>query len=216
MMVKICGIRELNDVNMIEKSDADFIGFINIERSIRYAKLKLIKELKSQMDEKNKAVMVLEPDDVDEAIGKSLETDITRLQLHSLSPKQIHSLKNKQNLHITRALGLKNDLTDRKKSEIKDFAKVCDSILFDYELDGNSGGNGIQIPLETVIDAARIVRFVSGIDIFLAGGLNSKYFLKNKNQILKNFQGVDLNSGVEKSPGVKDEIEINRFFEICR
>ena len=38
-------------------------------------------------------------------------------------------------------------LSKEKKREIEDFAKTCDAILFDYNINGKSGGTGRQIPI---------------------------------------------------------------------
>ena len=55
---------------------------------------------------------------------------------------------------------------------------------------------------------------VANVDVFLAGGLNARLMKKNKKMIDKHFQGIDINSGVEESPGIKDRAKLEEFMEI--
>ena len=183
MKVKICGITRAEDVMVCEENNADLIGFINIKRSQRFVELNKINELTSKLKIKDKSVLVIEPDNLKEAELILEKTDINIVQFHSLSSDHINSLKelksiNKE-LKIIKAVGIPERINELKKIEIEDFARVCDSLLFDYENHGKSGGTGKQIPLKLVFEAARIAKNVNDdIELFLAGGLNLKHFLK--------------------------------------
>ena len=61
-------------------------------------------------------------------------------------------------MKIIKGVGIPERISDLKKIEIEDFARVCDSLLFDYENDGKSGGTGIQISLILVFEAATIAK----------------------------------------------------------
>ena len=85
MKVKICGITRSQDVSKCEGSGANLIGFINIKRSKRYVKLDEIIKLISELKNREKAVLVLEPENPEEVVMKMKKTGIRNVQLHSLT-----------------------------------------------------------------------------------------------------------------------------------
>ncbi len=233
MKIKICGMTRHEDVIKCEESAAHLIGFINIERSLRFLHYNEIKNLFKVMKNKEKAVLVLEPENPEEVVMKMKKTGIKTVQLHSLSPYEIKYLKwiesfrrncTDRNLIVIRAVGLSEESIEEgsykekfrfahnKKEEIEGFARVCDAILFDYEVGGKSGGTGRQIPIEMVFEGVKIAKNVNNnIKIFLAGGMNSKSMKNQKELLEKVFDYVDVNSGVEDSPGVKNHDKVEDF-----
>ena len=221
MKVKICGITRAEDVMVCEENNADLIGFINIKRSQRFVELNKINELTSKLKIKDKSVLVIEPDNLKEAELILEKTDINIVQFHSLSSDHINSLKelksiNKE-LKIIKAVGIPERINELKKIEIEDFARVCDSLLFDYENHGKSGGTGKQIPLKLVFEAARIAKNVNDdIKLFLAGGLDLKQVENEGKVIGEIFDFIDVNSGIEDQPGFKNEKKIIELIELVK
>jgi len=216
MKIKICGIRNKRDMKTCEKAGADLIGFINIERSKRMVEIDQIKELNSSMNDINRAVLVIEPSNMADANEKIKKSGLNNIQLHSLSPDEIRKIKNNNShLTITRAIGISEVIDPDKKQEIEDFADVCDYLLFDYEIQGKTGGTGKQIPTDTAIEAALIAKSHNeNIEFFLAGGMNTER-IKNEGKTLANiFTFFDVNSGVEDKPGVKNADKINELMKI--
>ena len=235
MQVKICGITRFQDVNKCEVSGANLIGFINIERSKRYVKLRRIKELVSSMKNSGKAVLVLEPENPEEVIMRMKKTGIRNVQLHSLTNNEIKYLRwiegfhrdpFESNMKIIRVVGLSDDslkfmngnefrFSHNKKKEIEVFAKTCDAILFDFQINGKSGGTGRQIPIRILSEAVKIAKNSNhNVEIFLAGGMNSER-LQNKKEILeKVIDYVDVNSGVEYAPGIKNHDLVDDLMKI--
>ncbi len=219
MKVKICGITQAEDVRVCEENNADLIGFINIKRSKRFVEINGINRLASKLKNREKAVLVIEPNNLEEAEITLKETDINIVQFHSLSSDAIHRLKGsvQKQLKIIKAVGIPERITSEKKVEIEDFAMVCDSLLFDYESNGKSGGTGKPIPLELAFQAAEIARKVNdNIELFLAGGLDLK-LIKNEGEIIREvFDFVDVNSGVEDQPGLKNENKVKKILQIIQ
>ncbi|HOI39253.1 MAG TPA: phosphoribosylanthranilate isomerase [Methanobacterium sp.] len=226
MRIKICGIRSKEDLKICEEKGADLMGFINIERSKRMVEIEEIKTLLSFMKDKTKAVLVIEPLNMADAEEKIKKSGITNIQLHSLSSEEINQLKEKYQknedktqkspeLTITRAIGISEVINGHKKREIEYFADVCDFLLFDYEIQGKTGGTGKQIPTETAIEAAEIGKTRNkNVKLTLAGGMNASR-IKNEGKILKKFFNVfDINSGVEDKPGVKNNSKITELMKI--
>ena len=235
MKVKICGITRSEDVYQCEASGANFLGFINIERSKRNVDIHKIKELISTMKSKRKAVLVLEPDNIEEVIYKMKKTGIRTIQLHSLSPSEIKYLRwiegfqrtpFERNMIVIRAVGISEDtlefrngndlrLSKGKNEEIEEFAKTCDAILFDYQIKGKSGGTGKQIPIRLVLEAVNIAKNSNkNLKIFLAGGINSERIRNEKDVLEMILDYVDVNSGVEDEPGIKNHDRVDELMKI--
>lgn len=214
MKVKICGIKRSSDLKSLEKFDPDFIGFINVERSKRFLDIDKIKELMDKMENPEKAVLVLEPNTAEEVIEKVEECDIKNVQLHSLSVGEIAQING---IKVIKAVGIPKNIDEFKKREIEDFAMVCNYLLFDAEISGKSGGTGNQIPLKIAFKAAEIAkRSNKNIKLILAGGINTKR-IENEGKIINEiFDYVDINSGVEDSPGIKNALKIEEFMEKCK
>jgi phosphoribosylanthranilate isomerase len=221
MKVKICGITRVEDVMVCEENNADLIGFINIKRSKRFVEINKINELTRKLTNKYKSVLVIEPDNLKEAESIIEKSNINIIQLHSLSSDDIYRLKELKSIHkqlkIIKAVGIPERISDLKKIEIEDFARVCDSLLFDYENDGKSGGTGIQISLILVFEAATIAKNANkNIELFLAGGLNYKHLKNEVNAIGEIFDYIDVNSGVEDQPGFKNENKIRSIIQLVK
>ncbi len=221
MKVKICGITRAEDVMVCEENNVDLIGFINIKRSKRFMKLDKINELSSKLMIKDKSVLVIEPDNLKEAELILDKSDLNIIQLHSLSNEDISRLKELESINkelkIIKAVGIPERITELKKIEIEDFARVCDSLLFDYENHGKSGGTGKQIPIRLVFEAAGIAKNANDdIELFLAGGLNLKQLINEGNDIAEIFDFIDVNSGVEDQPGFKNEEKIRSIIQFSK
>lgn len=228
MRIKICGITSKKDLEVCEEKGADLIGFINIERSKRMVEIEEIKTLLSFMKDRTKAVIVIEPLNMANAEEKIRKSGITNIQLHSLSPEEINELKEKYygknaenktqispNLTITRAVGISKVIDRDKRREIENFADICDFLLFDYEIQGKTGGTGKQIPAKTAIKAAKIAKNRNkDVKLTLAGGMNTARIKNEGKQLEKVFDAFDINSGVEIKPGVKNIDKISELMEI--
>ena len=234
MKVKICGITRSQDVSKCEGSGANLIGFINIKRSKRYVKLKQIIELVSELKNRERAVLVLEPENLEEVVMKMKKTGIRNVQLHSLTSSQIKYLKWIENFHrtpvepnmkIIRAVGISEDslvyangdieFSEIKRLEIEDFARTCNAILFDYQVNGKSGGTGKQIPINIALEAVKIAKNANyNLEIFLAGGINSERIRNDKDVLERVIDYVDVNSGVEDAPGIKNPERVDELMNI--
>lgn len=214
MEFKICGITRPEDVETCEKFDPAFIGFINVERSKRFLDIEKIKNLKSKMKNEYKAVLVIEPETVEEVTEKVETSGIKTIQLHSLSSKDVVKIKD---INVIKVIGIPEKIDALQKEEIEKFAKICNYLLFDSVVSGKSGGTGKQIPLEVAVEAAEIAKKSNeDIKLFLAGGINVKR-IKNEGALIKDvFNYVDVNSGVEDSPGIKNEDKISEFVYNCK
>lgn len=216
MKIKVCGITKEKQARKLEKMGIEHVGFINIKRSKRFVSMDKIISLESQLSNKRTGTLVLEPDNPYDVILKSNRSRIFNIQLHCLTPfhiKYLHWINryhNFERMRITKAIGLKDKNDLRKQEELEDHAMYCDNILLDYIKDGLTGGTNTHIPIDEAIKACNVVKRTDNkTDVTLAGGLNYEY-LEQIQDSLCYFDGIDLNSGVEDSPGIKNMKEVKR------
>ncbi len=218
--IKVCGITNIDDLKRIEKLNIDHIGFINIERSKRNISIETINSLQENLINKKLSTLVLEPENSYEAILKANKTSIFNLQLHSLNCFDIRYMlwanqyHNGDRLNITKVIGLTDSITVDKKKEIENNCLFSNNILFDYKKDGLTGGTNTQIPIETAIKARNIVKEkCKHTEVTLSGGLNLEY-LEDIYDELHYFDRIDLNSGVEDTPGKKNINKIKKIVKL--
>lgn len=229
IQVKICGITRKGDLKCAESQGADYIGFINVQRSPRFQDIVQIQKLAAELNEKDKAVLVLEPKTHEEACESIIKSGITNIQLHGMNLNDFQQLKNRLAENSTRniitVIGISDEnmdengisLEEPKKQEIISFAESSDAILFDYQIKGKSGGTGKQILLSLAIESSKIVKAANkDIKIFLAGGMDIKRLEEEGNLICQFFDGVDFNSSLEDAPGIKNKDKIRELMQLTK
>ena len=204
MIVKICGITNIETLLCCEKNNVNFFGMIFYEKSPRNISLQLAKKIQKISDKLNI-----------NGVGVFVNENINKLNLYINALKldfvQLHGNENndyikeikKLNIKIIKKISIKNknDLSD-----IKNY-KDADYFLFDYKPNNSElpGGNAKSFNWNIIKNLT--------IDKpwFLSGGINLDNIEKIKTEILP--FGIDLSSGVEKELGIKDNHIINNFID---
>ena len=208
-IVKICGINEPDGLDAALHAGADMIGFVFHERSPRHLSLERAEALASHMGSRARRVaLTVDADDATLAgIVAAARPDI--LQLHgSETPERVVALKHRFGLPVMRALsvGSRLDLT-----RIPAFDSVADLLLFDAPAPlaaARPGGNG------TAFDWSLLQDLAVRRPWLLAGGLHSDNVAAAL--AATTADGVDVSSGVERSPGIKDGGMIAAFISAAR
>ncbi|MBI5415033.1 hypothetical protein HZA38_06005 [Candidatus Peregrinibacteria bacterium] len=219
--VKICGITNLEDAILAGK-DADYLGFVFAEESPRRILLedarKIVENIREHAMKKPKFVGVfVNPLNVETRLIASLHeyNFLDVIQLHGdetpefcrefvVETRYSASLRNKPK--IWKALRIINESDLQKISEYS----FCDAVLLDAYSEKSRGGTGKQISLELL---KKIPKYLAeGQKFFVAGGITPE----NVQEIIKSCfpNGIDVNSGVEKSVGRKDEELLKNLFTI--
>ena len=193
--IKICGLKRLIDIEIVNKYKPDYIGFVFAD-SKRKVEYNLACEMKKNLDSSIIAVGVFVDADIDEILRLFNDDIIEIAQLHGLENEDyIKCLKDKTNnkLIIINAIEISDNV---------DLSKYDDS-LADYLLFDSGKGSGKTFDW----------RFISkdlNKKFFLAGGLNQD----NIPQAIKEFNpyAIDLSSSVETN-GFKDENKIKKVME---
>jgi len=204
--IKICGLKTPEAVDRALERGATHIGFIFFEKSPRYVEPDIAGGLATRARGKAKVVAVaVNPsnDDLDEIVSL-VKPDI--LQLHGdESPERVLTVKAVYGLPVMKALSIRT-ADDLKRVEA--YIGIADRFLFDAKPPAGSelpGGNGVAFDWS-------LMHWLDGnIDYMLSGGVNKE----NVALALASTKasGIDISSGVESAPGVKDLAKIDGFFD---
>lgn len=192
--VKICGIKNLDEIRIMNAYKPDFVGFIFAKNSKRYIDFDTAKRLKNALDKDILSVGVF-CDATTNEICKTLDF-IDIIQLHANEDDDyIKELKSLTNKPIIKAFGI-NDKADLEKA----LKSSADYVLLDYKV----AGSGKSFDWGLLAGFSR--------EYFLAGGLNISNLDKAKKL---NPYALDISSGVEIN-GFKDEKMVKDFIQGVR
>ena len=209
LLVKICGLKTPETVDAALDAGADMLGFVFFGKSPRNLSPDVAASLGARVQGRAlKVALSVDADDATlDAIIAALAPDL--LQLHGKeSPARTAGIAARTGLPVMKAIGVESraDL-----AAAHDYAPCCARLLFDAKPPKGAvlpGGNGAAFDWE-------ILRgFHPGRPWMLSGGLTPA----NVAEALRvtGAPGVDVSSGVETSPGVKDASLIRAFVAAAR
>lgn len=207
--VKICGLRTAGDIAAAAKAGAAYVGFVFYPRSPRALAPEAAAGLARTLPPSVTAVALLvDPDDA--LIERALAARPGLLQLHgNESPARVADVRARTGVPVMKAIGLARaeDLAAARAYEA-----VADRLLFDAKAPKTAGalpgGNGR--PFDWRLLAGTRWR----LPWMLSGGLTPDNVARAVH--LSGARGVDVSSGVESAPGVKDPGRIRAFIEAAR
>ena len=204
MRVKICGLNSPIVVEAAVSAGAAYCGFVFFAKSPRNLTLAQAAELTALVPS-GLAKVALSVDADDAFLEKILNSvPLDMLQLHgSESPDRVAQVKAKFGLPVMKAVSI---ASEADLSAIAEYTRVADQLLIDAKPALGAelpGGNGV--PFDWNLLAGR--RWAS--PWMLAGGLTSANLREAVR--LTGANQVDVSSGVETSPGVKDAGLIRAF-----
>jgi phosphoribosylanthranilate isomerase len=209
LIVKICGLstRETLDVALL--AGADMVGFVFFPPSPRHIGLEAARELGKQA--KGRATKVALTVDADDAtlanIVEALTPDI--LQLHGKeSVARLRDIKQTFGLPVMKALPVE---TAADLAALPGYAAVADRILFDARAPREATRPG---GLGAVFDWRLLAKLDLTLPYMVSGGLNADNVAEAVR--VTRAGGVDVSSGVESKPGVKDPEMIRAFIRAAR
>jgi phosphoribosylanthranilate isomerase len=204
--VKICGITRPEQAAVIFALGADAVGINLWPKSKRHVPLDLAVSSLQNVAAKNALVAVLVNPDaalLDAAIGSHL---FQALQLHGdETPRDVEQLM-QRGVNVIKALQVRDAASLAQIGEYP-----CEAILLDAYNPGTYGGGGHAFPWEL---AVRAKEMFPAKQILLSGGLNAD----NVQQAVQQTRpvAVDVASGVEFGPGIKDLVQVARFIAEAR
>lgn len=210
--VKICGLTSESDVEMAIEAGADMVGFVIVESSPRYVPFE-----KAQALIRHAAALGAEPWVVASAgvswLDKLVEEtpEIGAVQLHGKeSPAAVASFAKRHPLvPVVKAMGV---MSRRDLEDVEGF-EAADAFLFDAKPPKGStreGGHGRSFDWSIL----KGFRVQDHEDWTLSGGLTPENVAEAIR--LSGAAAVDVSSGVEKSPGVKDPAKVRAFIKAAK
>ena len=202
--VKICGLRTEADVAAVAASGAAYMGLVFFPKSPRnltIAEARVL-ALAAPVGLAKVALTVNADDALLDAIIEAMPLDM--LQLHgSESPDRVAEVRARYGLPVMKAVGVADE---GDLAAVFDYSLVADQILIDAKPPKGAalpGGNGLAFDWRLVAQRRWLRPWM------LAGGLTPENVAEAIR--LTNARQVDVSSGVESAPGVKDPAKIGAF-----
>jgi len=203
--IKICGLKQPEDIELCIEKGAQAIGFIyNVPKSPRNLERNEINRLISLIKGKIITVGVIIPDNIENLIKMMNEINVDLFQVHL--EFEIDELIN-LSIDLKKKIIIAIKLTSENlESTINKINKSKDH-FFAFLVD-NSQGKGKN--LDPLLVKELFLK-TKNAKIILAGGID----IDNVDFIMKNFKvyGIDVSSSLESERGVKDPLKITKFLE---
>jgi phosphoribosylanthranilate isomerase len=208
-LTKICGLTTAEALDAALDERADFVGFVFFPPSPRNISLDLARELGARV--RGRACKVALSVDAEDAqlaeIVEALAPEM--LQLHGQeSPARVAEVKARFGLPVMKALPVE---TRADLDAVQFYAAVADWLLFDARAPKDATRPG---GLGKPFDWTLLKALDPGLPFMLSGGLEASNVAEAL--AVTRAPAVDVSSGVEKAPGVKDPERIRAFIRAAR
>lgn len=208
LTVKICGLSTPETLEASLGAGADMVGFVFFPPSPRHITLDVAEKLGRQAKHAVKVALSVDADDA--LLANSIEALRPQiLQLHGReSVARIRDIKAKFGLPVMKALAVE---TAADFAALPGYAAVCDRILFDAKAPKDATRPG---GLGAVFDWHLLEGLDLKLPFMVSGGLNAENVAEAVR--ITRAGGVDISSGVESAPGLKDPDMIRTFIRAAR
>ena len=209
LTVKICGLSTPETLDAALDANADMVGFVFFPASPRHISLEIARDLGKRT--KGRALKVALTVDADDStlanIVETLRPDL--LQLHGQETvARIRDIKRSFGLPVMKAIAVE---TSFDLAPLPGYASVADRILFDARAPRGATRPG---GLGAVFDWHVLEKLDLKLPFMVSGGLNAGNVAEAVR--VTRAGGVDVSSGVERAPGIKDPEMIRDFIRAAR
>jgi phosphoribosylanthranilate isomerase len=208
VLIKICGVKNEAILDAAVDAGADIVGFVHFPRSPRHLELDPIAELISMARGRvESCVLLVNPDNTLVAQVAALGPDW--IQLHGPeTPHRVEAIRDEAGIAIIKAcpIGSAEDV-----AHVATYAECADRILLDAKPPKGADRPG---GLGDTFDWALLKALDPSLGFMLSGGLTPDTVAAAIKAVGP--MGVDVSSGVEKAPGVKDAGLVRAFIEKAR
>ena len=204
MKIKVCGLRDAENIKAVAALGPDYIGLIRYERSPRYASNLVDAGLETLPKTILKTGVF---------VNESAENVAQLISKYNLNAIQLHGNESadfavafKNKVVVLKAFGLDENFDFNC---LENYVGSVDFFLFDTKTAAH-GGSGETFNWSTLDE------YKLNVPFFLSGGLSLENLHEIKNIKHPQFYGVDLNSRFETSPGMKDIEKLKKAFAIVK
>jgi phosphoribosylanthranilate isomerase len=207
--VKICGLTRIEDARAAVRAGADYLGAIlsgGFRRSIEPG---VAASFTGETDRPLVAVLVDETPSRSAQLGRA--TGAAVLQLHGLEPPRVlEALRDLGDWQLWKAVRVRT--ADEVLEALETYGAVAHGLLLDGWHPEHRGGSGVRFPWDVVAPLREA--FPATLELIAAGGLQpdnvAEVVLRLRPDV------VDVSSGVESRPGVKDARRMRSFIRRAR
>jgi phosphoribosylanthranilate isomerase len=205
--IKMCGTTTLEDAEKAVRLGVDALGFIFYEKSPRYITPIDAREIISHLPAFMDFVGVFVGKEISEVVEIVRKSGINHVQLHGNENIE-YCQKLIEKLPCCKVIKAFRVSSKSKAEDFSPYQYVVSGFLLDTYLKGEPGGTGEVFDWE-IIKKLNLQR-----PLILAGGLNPDNITDAVSSVEP--YAVDINSGVEVKPGVKDYIKLSRLIQHVR
>jgi phosphoribosylanthranilate isomerase len=204
LKIKVCGMRESQNILALAELKPDFMGFIFYEQSARFTGNILDKKLLNTLPKSIQKTGVFVNENFEKVVEIWKEYDLDFVQLHGNETVEFCEKLKNEDLKIIKVFSVDNTFDFSKTKNFEQFAHY---FLFDTKAEGGYGGHG------KTFDWNILENYKGETPFLLAGGISLENLgdldkIKNKN-----FAGIDVNSRFELSPANKNIEALKELFE---
>jgi phosphoribosylanthranilate isomerase len=207
--VKICGLTRRADAVAAFEAGADLLGAVAVPSSPRGLSAADVPEILGGLPLPR--VLVVADLDAEDAVEAAYMAGASVVQLHgNESPETAARIRSAGSWRVWKAFRVLDP--GKAREDIARFVTAVDGILLDSWHPGRLGGTGKTFSWKEM----RRVReaFPEGVEVILAGGLQPENVTEAIAELRPDI--VDVSSGVESGPGLKDRHRIREFVAVVR
>ena len=207
--VKICGLSESRHVEAAARAGAAYVGFVFFPRSPRnVAPAEAVRLALAVPPGIAKVALIVDADDGTlDALLAEVPLDILQLHGHE-SPDRVAEVRSRFGLPVMKAVGVAGE---EDLAALEEYGRAADLLLVDAKPAPGAvlpGGNGLAFDWRLIAGRRWPVPWM------LAGGLTPQNVAEAVR--LTGARQVDVSSGVESAPGLKDDALIASFISAAR
>jgi phosphoribosylanthranilate isomerase len=206
LKIKVCGMRDPENISGVVVALPDYLGFIFYPKSKRFVGFKPSSEVLSVVPDSVKKVGVFVDETPEQVLEIYRNWKLDVVQLHgNESPEYCRQIQN-SGITVFKAFSV-NESFDF--AELESYFGVCDYFLFDTkgQLPGGTGQKFNWQLLE---------KYNGNIPFFLSGGIGPNDLEAIRNFDHPRWRGLDVNSGFEIEPALKDVEKVKWFLKEVR
>lgn len=197
-LIKVCGMRNAENIRAVEQAGPDWMGFIFYEPSPRY-----VAEMPAYMPQQCKRVGVFVHPQIRDVVEKVKAFGLQVVQFRGTASPDMCDTFKQRGLTVIRAL----PVTESFVADTAEYTDKIDYFLFDTPT-LKFGGSGRRYNWNL------LQRYTGPTPFLLSGGLSPQSLNDIKTFKHKYLAGYDLNSGFETAPAMKDAAAIANFINI--
>ncbi|WP_420152794.1 phosphoribosylanthranilate isomerase [Siphonobacter sp.] len=206
MRIKVCGMKEEENLRDVLELQPDYVGFIFYEKSPRFMGETLDAEVIKDLPKSSRKVGVFVNASIDQILRTVKRYGLDFVQLHGEeTPDFCRSLQFK-GINIIKAFRVDETFNF---TQLNNYKPVCDYFLFDTKA-AEYGGTGLSF------DWRLLERYDNEKPFFLSGGIgleDAETILELKERSNLRIHAVDVNSKFETQPGIKNIPTLRAFIE---